>query len=93
MLFNRCVVIGQLGLTTAALPTRCQPPLTVAPLAGFDHIRRAHAEAFRHLPRALVITRQHSISDILRIGLPTPPRHRRLQQMPELDESQQAPVP
>jgi len=93
VLVDGLVVINQFRSRPATQPACRQPPVTGTPLARFDDVGRADAQAFRNVPRAFVISRQHAISEILRVGLPPPPSHRCLRSLPETHESQHTPVP
>lgn len=67
--------------------------IPVAALTRLDDVRHADIEPFGHLPRALVIPSQHAVSQILRVGLSTPPRHHRLRSFPEPDDLHHTAVP
>ena len=67
--------------------------IPVAALTRLDDVRHADIEPFGHLPRALVVPSQHAVSQILRVGLSTPPRHHRLRSFPEPDNSHHTAVP
>jgi len=69
------------------------PTIPVAALTRLDDVRHAHIEPFGDLPRALVIRSQHTVSQVLRVALSTPPRHHRLRSFPEPDESHHTAVP
>lgn len=57
------------------------------PLPRFDDIRHADTEPRGDLPRAS-FRGQHSVAQILRVGLSAPPTHGELWRLPETYESQ-----
>lgn len=62
-------------------------PRPLPALPGLDHVGNTDRERLRRLPGTQSIPRQHPITQILRIGPPSPPSHLRLRLPPEAYES------
>lgn len=84
---QRAVQMHQLARYTRLLRPRCHCPGDGQPPPGLDHIRGADPEPFRRLARRQGVSREHAISQVLRVGLTPAPGHRRLPHQPAGYES------
>jgi hypothetical protein len=89
---NRRVQPSQFAWCVRMLWTRRDLSRPLSPLPHFDNIRHADHELRRHRPRTSFRC-QDPIPQILRICLPSTPRHYRLRSMPEAYESHLMLVP
>lgn len=89
---NRRLQPSQFAGCVRMLRTWRDLSLPLSPLTHFDNIRHADHELRRHRPRT-PFRRQDPIPQILRIRLPSTPRHYRLRSMPEAYESHLILVP